>query len=168
MEIFETFGLEWQLVVAQIVNFIIIYFILKKYLYKPLLKMIKQRQDLAKESVEKSAESEKALEKAEAQEKVIIQKAQASSKQIIADAKDSAEEIVKEAELKAKKQTETMLAEAKVQIEQETAQAQAQLNAYVSKLSIALLKKSLGNVFTEKEQSEILQKAMKELQKRPN
>ena len=110
MEIFETFGLEWQLVVAQIINFIIIYFILKKYLYKPLLRMIAQRQDLAKESVEKSQESEKVLEKAEAQEKIIIQKAQTSSKQIITDAKETAEEIVKSAEIQAKKQSEATIA----------------------------------------------------------
>lgn len=168
MEIFETFGLEWQLVVAQIINFIIIYFILKKYLYKPLLRMIAQRQDLAKESVEKSQESEKVLEKAEAQEKIIIQKAQTSSKQIITDAKETAEEIVKSAEIQAKKQSEATIAEAKIQIQQETEIAQAKLNEYVSTLSIQLLKKSLSNVFTEKEQQEIIQRAVKELQKRPN
>jgi F0F1-type ATP synthase membrane subunit b/b' len=61
-----------------------------------------------------------------------------------------------------------MLQDAKVQIEQDTAAAQAQLNKYVAKLSVELLKKSLANVFTDKEQSEIIEKAVKEIQKRPN
>lgn len=168
MEIFETFGLDWYLAIAQIVNFVVIFFILKRFLYKPLFNLIKKREDLVKETVEKSQASEEALATAEKQEKEIIKKAQVAAKQMIADAKEQAVQIVKDAEVAAKKQTDTMVKEAKVQIEQETEQAQAQLNKYVSKLSIDLLKKSLSNVFTEKEQSEILERALKEMQKRPN
>ena len=61
-----------------------------------------------------------------------------------------------------------MLKDAKTQIELETSQAQEQLNTYVLKLSLDMLKKTLGNVFSEKEQSEIIEKAMKEMQKQPN
>ena len=168
MEIFKTFGLDWYLAIAQIVNFVIIFLILKRFLYKPLFNVLKKREDLVKETVEKAEESAKALENAEKQEKEILTKAQISATQIISDAKEQAVQIIKDAELATKKQTQTMLTEAKEQIEQETNQAQAQLNKYVAKLSIDLLKKSLTNVFTEKEQNEIIEKAVREIQKRPN
>ncbi len=168
MEIFKTFGLDWYLVAAQIVNFLVILYILKRFLYKPLFRVLKKREDLVKESVVKAEESTKALEKAQAAEKEILKKAQVAASQIINDAKEQSTEMIKQAEEKTKEQTEKMLKDAKVQIEQETIQAQNQLNKYVTQLSLQLLKKSLGNVFTEKEQSEIIDRAVKELQKRPN
>jgi F-type H+-transporting ATPase subunit b len=168
MEIFEIFGLNGLIIAAQVVNFLVILYIMKRFLYKPLFTVLEKRQQLAKEAVEKADESTKALEKAEAQEKDIVKKAQTTASQIIADAKEEAASINKKAEENAKKQTEKMIADAKSQIVQETAQAQAQLNNYVAKLSVDLLKKSLANVFTEKEQAEIVERAVKEMQKRPN
>ena len=168
MEIFKTFGLDPYLTLAQIVNFLVILYILKRFLYKPLFRILQKREELVKESVNKADESAKALEKAEQEEKEIIKKAQATAAQIVSDAKEQSSDILKKAEADTKKQTDKMLKDAKSQIEQETAEAQAQLNKYVTKLSIDLLKKSLGNVFTEKEQTEILDRAVKEMQKRPN
>lgn len=168
MEIFETFGLDWTLVLAQVVNFLIIYIILKKFLYKPLLKVIKKREDLVKESIDKADESRKALEKAEQEEKKIISAAQKTASEIVSDAKSQSEDIVKKAEDKAKKQTDKMLQDAKEQIELETVQAQAKLQKYVTQLSMGILKQSVNKVFSEKEQRDILERAMKELQKQPN
>jgi len=78
--------------------------------------------------------------------------------------KEEEKEIIK----KAKTTAEEMIKDAKEQIALDTVQAQTQLDKYVVKLSLELLKKSLGNVFTEKEQSEIIERAVKEMQKQPN
>ncbi|MBU2632677.1 F0F1 ATP synthase subunit B, partial [Patescibacteria group bacterium] len=49
MEIVKQFGLDPVLLVAQIVNFLILLFILKKLLYKPVLELLKKREDTIKE-----------------------------------------------------------------------------------------------------------------------
>lgn len=168
MEIFKTFGLNLPLVVAQVVNFLIILYILKRFLYKPLFNMLQKREKMIKESLAKADESKKVLQKAEIQEKEIIKKARENANQILKDAREQSIAIIKQAEEETKKQTDRMVHEAKLQIEQDMTHAQAQLNKYVSKLSVELLKKSLNNVFTDEEQSEIVEKAVKELNKRPN
>jgi len=168
MEIFQTFGINWVLVIGQIINFLIILYILKRYLYKPLFNVLKKRQELAKESVKNAENSEKALESAKEHEKEIIQKARQIADDIIKEAKERSDEIVKQADVLAKERTDKMLQDAKVQIDLETAQAQKKLNQYVLRLSLDMLKRTLNNVFTEKEQSEIIDKAMKEMQKLPN
>jgi len=168
MEIFQTFGINWVLVIGQIINFLIILYILKRYLYKPLFNVLKKRQELAKESVKNAENSEKALESAKEHEKEIIQKARQIADDIIKEAKERSDEIVKQADVLAKERTDKMLQDAKVQIDLETAQAQKELNQYVLRLSLDMLKRTLNNVFTEKEQSEIIDKAMKEMQKLPN
>ena len=57
MEIIKNFGVEPVLLVAQIINFLIILFILKKFLYKPVLDTLKKREDSIKEGLKQAEES---------------------------------------------------------------------------------------------------------------
>ncbi len=168
MEILKTFGLDWQLLAAQIVNFLIILYVLKRFLYPPLFKVFKKREELVKESIEKAQENEKILEKSKEQEKEILKKARVSANEIIKDANERSDEVVKKAEVEAKNKSDKMLIDAKEQIELEKMEAQKQLNKYVLQLSLDLLQKTLSNVFTEKEQSELVERAIKVMQKQPN
>lgn len=168
MELIEHFGIDPILIAAQIVNFLIIFYVLKRFLYKPLFKTFKKREALIKESIEKAEEARKALEQAQKEEKDVIRKAQVTAKQIIADAKEQSETLIKNAEEAAKKQSQQIIADAKETIERETKQAEQRLSQHVSKLAVDMLEKSLTNVFTEKEQSEIVSKAVKSLDKKVN
>ncbi|MBI3685123.1 hypothetical protein HY250_01845 [Candidatus Azambacteria bacterium] len=42
MELFQKFGIDWRLLVMQIINFAILLFILKRYLYKPVMDMLER------------------------------------------------------------------------------------------------------------------------------
>ena len=57
MEILENFGLNPMLLIAQIVNFLIVLFILKKFLYKPVLEMLKKRQTTIKDGLKQAEEA---------------------------------------------------------------------------------------------------------------
>ena len=168
MDILKTFGINPYLTIAQIVNFLILLYILKRYLYPPLFKVFKKREELVKESIEKAEENQKILEKTQEEEKEILKKAKATADEIIKDARERSEEIIKQSEETTKQQTDKMIKDAKSQIELETSEAQKELNKYVMKLSLELLQKTLSGVFTEKEQSEIVAKAIKVMQKQPN
>ncbi|HEX8932363.1 MAG TPA: F0F1 ATP synthase subunit B, partial [Patescibacteria group bacterium] len=165
MDVLQTFGVNWQLLIAQVINFLIVLYLLKRFLYKPVFNLLKKREQTIKEGLAKADESKKALAEAETKEKKIIKEAQDTAKKIVQDAKEQAIDVAKEIEERAKKQADRMLADAKVQIAIETKKAEQQLNQHISQLSIEILKKSLGNVFGEKEQAEIVTKAAKVLTK---
>src|SRR5437870_10658982 len=57
MEILKNFGFEPILFIAQIVNFVIIYLILKKFLYKPVLKLLKDRKQTIAGGLKQAEES---------------------------------------------------------------------------------------------------------------
>jgi len=168
MDILKTFGLNPYLLLGQIINFLIILYVLKRYLYPPLFKVFKKREELVKDSIKKAEENEKILEKTKNLEKEVIQKAKVTADEIIKEAREQASDIIKKAEDDTKQKTDKMLKDAQSQIALETSEAQKQLNKYVIDLSLDLLKKTLANVFDDKEQSEIVQKAMKEMQKQAN
>lgn len=167
MEALEHFGVDPILIAAQIINFLVILYILKRFLYKPLFATFKKREALAKESIEKAEQARIALEKAQQEEAKLIKKAKATADQMLKDAKEQAEAFIAEAQSAAQKQSVQIIADAKIQIARETKLAEQQLNKYVAELAVTLLEKSIDNVFTDKEQTTIVERAVKEL-KKPN
>jgi F-type H+-transporting ATPase subunit b len=165
MEIIKNFGLNPMLLFAQIVNFIIILFILKKFLYKPILEVLKKRQITIKEGLKQAEDARTKLEKVVIEEKNILRQAQLQSKKIIEDAKEESLEITKQINLDAKKQTEKLLFDAKEQITRESTEAEKRLAVNTSKLAVTLLKKSLTDFFSSKEQEEVLAQALKKIKK---
>ncbi len=56
-DLFEQLGINWKLFLSQTVNFFILLFVLKVFVYKPLLAIIKERSKKIKEGLEKAEEA---------------------------------------------------------------------------------------------------------------
>lgn len=168
MEIIKNFGFDPVLLGAQIVNFLIILYFLRRFLYKPVFDVIKKRETTIKEGLVKAEEAQKMLEKSLEEERKILKKAQSSATKIIEDAKNQAIEMAKQTEEETKKQTEKLIKEAKNEITQETKHAEQQLSSHVSTLAVEILQKTMQELFSDKEQEEIMMKAIKKLKQKPN
>jgi len=165
MEIFKEFGFDPVMLGAQIVNFLIIFYILKRFLYKPVLEVLKKRKDDIEKGVKDAEEGRLTLEKALEEEKKILRKAQEQTKKIIDDASNQAILIANDIEQNSRKQAEKILTDAKTQIVQETKEAEKRLSQDISKLSIEFLNTSLKEIFGEKEEKLIIEKTLKRLKK---
>jgi F-type H+-transporting ATPase subunit b len=165
MEIIKNFGLDPVLLGAQVVNFLIILFLLKKFAYKPILAILKKRQVTIKDGLKQAEEARIKLEKVVIEEKNILRQAQLQSKKIIEDAKQESIEITKQMNEDAKKQTEKMLTDAKEQILRESTEAEKRLAINTSKTAVAILEKALKEFFTTKEQGQIITKTLKKISK---
>jgi F-type H+-transporting ATPase subunit b len=105
----ESLGIDLRLMIAQIINFAVLLFILNKVLYKPLTKLLNERSKKIDESLKNSEKIEERLINLEKKEKDILQKAHLKAKserialidlanlekeKIISDAKDASEKEV--------------------------------------------------------------------------
>lgn len=165
MEIVKNFGLNPVLLVAQIVNFLLVLFLLKKFLYKPVIDVLKKRQTTIKEGLEQAESARVKLEKVVIEEKNILRQAQLQSKSILEDAKKESEEIVRKMSENAKKQTEKMLKDAQEQIARDAAETEKRLAVSTSRLAVAFLEKTLANFFSSDEQKEVINQALKKIKK---
>ena len=165
MEIIKNFGVNPILLAAQIVNFLIIFFILKKFLYKPVLELLKKRQEMIKEGIEQAEESRIKLEKVVVEEKNILRTAQLQAKKLIEDAREESAELTLRMAENAKKQTEKILQDAKEQIARESLETEKRLAVSTSKLAVSFLEKALGEFFSAKEQEEVVSNALKKIKK---
>jgi len=165
MEIVKNFGVNPILLAAQIINFLIVFFVLKKFLYKPILELLNKRQTTIKEGLKQAEEARIRLEKVVIEEKNILKNAQLHAKKIIEDSKEEAIEITKQINDNTKKQTEKMLNQAKDQIIRESLEAEKRLAVNTSKLAVSFLQKALSDFFSSKEQKEVVSNALKKIKK---
>lgn len=166
MEIVKNFGLDPVLLGAQIVNFLIILFLLKRLLYKPMLKILKERQEVVKDGIKKTEEARLLLEKTQEEERKILKDAQSQASKILTDAQKQVETVLRNGEESAKKQTERLLKDARDQILIEAKETEDRLTENISKISVDYLKRALSELFTEKDQKSVLDRALKQLKQK--
>lgn len=163
MEILKDFGVNFPLLVAQIVNFLIVFFILKKILYKPFLTILKKREENLKEGLKQAEEGRKILEEATKKEREMLKKAQDTSEKLVKNARDQAAEAAEKIEESAKKQSDKILADARKKIEQEVQESEEKLTREIGIVAVAILEKTLTQVLDRREKSEIIKQVSSRL-----
>jgi F-type H+-transporting ATPase subunit b len=120
-DLIHKLGIEWKLLLAQIVNFVILFLVLKKFLYRPLINLMNRRREKIIDGLEKARRGEEEFAKiAELKERELA-KIQKEAEGLIQKAKEigdkKQQEILKEAEEKTKKIVEE--ARGRIEIEKE-------------------------------------------------
>lgn len=163
MEILNQFGINPLLLLAQVVNFFLLLFILKKFLYKPILKVLEERKKKIEESLKNAEEIEKRLlEIGQLQEKE-IQKATKIGQQIIKDALDSANQIYEETKVNAEKLSDKLVKQTKLQLQQQEQQLEDSIRAHVADLVFSIVQKVTGKVLTKQDKIKIAEESIKNL-----
>jgi F-type H+-transporting ATPase subunit b len=109
----ESLGLDWKLLLAQMVNFGLLFVVLKKVLYKPLMKAIDDRNKKIEDSITNSKKIEERLKKVEEESEKVLEKAREKAKdeksELIAAANREKEIIIDTAKQSAKREMEKSL-----------------------------------------------------------
>lgn len=96
--ILQSIGFDWQVALANLVNFLIIVWIIKRFAWKPIQAKLGERQSLIIKGLEDAQNAEKNLRDAEAQSSILIKKAHDESSVILASAHDDRKNIIAVAE----------------------------------------------------------------------
>jgi F-type H+-transporting ATPase subunit b len=140
----EALGINLNFLIAQIVNFLLLMFILRMVLYRPMLNMLETRREKIRESLS-------AAEKARAE----AANRSRENEEIIAQARRQAQDIIRQAEERARQREQQIVAEAganveamkvkaQQEVEYERQQAMAGLRGEVAQLSLAIARKTIG------------------------
>lgn len=168
MEVLHTFGFNIQLFLAQVVNFLILAFIFKRFLYKPILAIIKKRRDEIAKGLADAEAAKVALESAQEQHEKIISKANIEAKKIISETKDSAEAIREEILTKSRLEAEKIIQNATAQAELEIARVERESEKIAVALAASLLEKTLGETLDPQTREKIVQKSITKIKNYEN
>lgn len=104
-QLFAAFGIDWKLLIAQAVNFGVLFGVLAWLLYKPVMKTLDERRVKVAQGVHDAEAAAKKLESAEGEAKEVVKQAAHEAEGIVASAREAATtekvRIVKEAEARA-------------------------------------------------------------------
>jgi len=149
MEFLSDFGVEPILLLAQIINFVILLFILQRFLYKPLLKVLEERKKKIETSMRQSDEIQKKFDEVGEKQQEILDKAKSESSSIIENAKKEAKALSDQIQTGASLQAEETMKRTKEALELErekmVAEARKQLGVVVATAAEKIIEKSLSN-----------------------
>jgi F-type H+-transporting ATPase subunit b len=103
--LFSAFGIDWHLLIAQAVNFAVLFVVLTYLLYKPVLKVLSERRAKVAQGVHDAEAAAELLANADSQAAEKVQVAEPEAQTIVASARDEAgtekARLLKEAEERA-------------------------------------------------------------------
>jgi F-type H+-transporting ATPase subunit b len=152
--------LDPGLYVWTILTFLLLFFLLTKFAWKPLLKALSEREEKIRSSLEKADEAQQKLERLSAEGEEIIGKARAEAQSIVSDGKVAAERVRDEIETKAKEKANTIVARAEKQITAEKEQAISDIRGEVAALSIQVAEKLIRKNLSKKENMALIKESL--------
>lgn len=164
MEILNLFGLETKLFVAQIVNFVILFFILKILLYKPISQMLEERSKKIKQGLDDAENAKQTLLNADNEKITILKGAKVNADKILENTKISAESLKQITTEDAKKQATDIIDNAKRLAKDEFDKSSRQVGEISVDLSKKIVSKILSEIFTEEEKNAVLSKAVDKIE----
>lgn len=163
MEAIEQFGIQPLLLVAQIVNFLILLFLLHKFMYKPLLSVMQKRRERIEEGLRNAEEVEKRLQEIAIEREDRLKKASEEAKEIIHDASKSATELIAEARHKATEDIKVMIKKHQEQMQREKDQLYKEIRKEIAGLMVVGLQKVAKKTLNEQDKKVLLKESIEGL-----
>jgi F-type H+-transporting ATPase subunit b len=104
--------IDWKILVGQIINFAILFFVLKALVYKPFLNLLKTRREKIAEGINKSIEAEKELSKIGEMKTDLERINEEEKKKILIKAEEEAKKRLEAVNKKAEDERSAILAKA--------------------------------------------------------
>jgi F-type H+-transporting ATPase subunit b len=154
------FGLFFWMTVV----FLVVLFILWKYGFPVIVKMVDERKAFIDESLKKAHEANERLANIQKEGESILQEAREQQAQILREAAATRDAIVEKAQDKARSEGARLLDEAKAAIEQEKKAAIADIRQQVAALSVEIAEKVLKqNLKDDKSQMDLIDRMLDEV-----
>lgn len=162
-DIAQQFGVTWQLLISQIILFVIVALALKKFAYGPLQDILEKRRQRIAESLANADKIKAELANAQAKSQEIITQAGQAAQKIIEEARAAAAKVAEVETQKAVAAAQDIVAKAKQANEAELARMKAELRREVGRLVVETTAKVTGKILTMEDQQRLADETNKQL-----
>jgi F-type H+-transporting ATPase subunit b len=156
----QTFGLNGPFFIAQVINFFLVIFILKKFAFRPIQVMLEQRRGRIAEGEEKLKQIEKQLAESEQTTAAAIAKANEDALRLINEAKAGALAFTEQKAQEAIAQAQQILTKAEAAAKADRDRLSAELKREFGRLVAATTAQVTGKVLTANDQQRINEDAL--------
>lgn len=162
MDLLGKLGIDWRLLIAQIINFVVLMTALSFLLYKPILKVLEKRRRTIAESLENAERIKNDLNRTALETSKMINEATGEAHRIVTEARREAETLRAAALVKAQEDAAFIVSEGKAQLTAEREAILHEVRAASADLIIAATSKVIGEKLSTKSDYELIGRAIKE------
>ena len=141
--------------------FLVVFFVLWKWGFPSIIKMVNERKEYIDESLAKAEEANLRLANIQKQGEELLMEAREKQAQILREASETRDTIVGQAQEKAHEESARILSEAKAEIESQKQAAIRDIRAQVAELSVQIAEKILQKeLSTSAEQTQLIDRLL--------
>jgi F-type H+-transporting ATPase subunit b len=159
----ETFGWNFWLFLSQVISFVIVALLLRRFAYKPILAVLEQRRRTIEEGQLNAEKIKKELAEAEKRYQEIVAKANADGQKMIDEARESAAHLSERKQQEAITAAEQIIAKAREAAEIEHQRTMESVKRELGRLVVDTTAKVTGKVLTQEDQRRLQEEAAREV-----
>ena len=159
----RTFGLDWPHFIAQVISFSIVAFLLHRFAYKPILKVLEERRQRIAEGLANAEKIKAELARTEASRQEVLAQANTQAQKLIEEARQAAARVQEVETQKAIAAAKDIVEKARQATEAEHARMLTDLRREVGRLVVQTTGRVVGKTLTPDDQQRLANEATREL-----
>ncbi len=159
-QIQTTFHIEWPFFISQVICFLIVAALLKKFAFAPVQKMLEQRRERIAEGEEKLRQIQQQLADSDKRTAEAIAKANEDAKRMINEARESAAALSEQKAQEAITQAQQVLSKAEAAAKAEREQMATELRREFGRLLASTAAQVTGKVLTDEDRRRLNDEAL--------
>jgi F-type H+-transporting ATPase subunit b len=136
----------WQLVL-----FIALVLLLRKFAWKPILDAVEKREEGIKNALDSAEKAKLEMENLQADNQKLLKEARAEREEMLKEARDIKNKMIEDAKAEANESASKLIAQAQASIESEKKAAIAELKSQVANLSVEIAEKVVRTELSNKD-----------------
>jgi F-type H+-transporting ATPase subunit b len=158
----EKLGIDGSVLLAQVINFGILFGLLYLVAYKPIMRMLDERSRRIKESMEQTEFIKQQAERAEEEAEKRIEAAGREGQELVNRAARTGEETRRQAKEQARQDAEALIARARIEIGRERGEAIDELRKEFADLTIMAAERVIERSLDKKAHRQLIDKVLEE------
>jgi F-type H+-transporting ATPase subunit b len=150
----DALGIEWPLLISQLINFLILIILMRMFLYKPVLNMLNVRKERIAQSMRDAERVSAAAREAEGEKATVLDQARREAQEIRAQATRDAEKIAQDVRSRAETEATEIRMKAQADAAKQADLALADANKQIADLAIMATERLLGRELEKKSEQQ--------------
>ena len=159
----EQFGLYWPNLIAQIILFFIVYLILSRFAFKPIMAMLEERRRRIEEGQANAEKIKEQLAEAQAKYEETLARANAEAQRLIDEVKASSEKLAEDRRKEALSEAEQIIRRTHDSLSLEREQTMTELKKEVGRLVVEATEKVTGKILTPQDHQKINEETVRQV-----
>ncbi len=159
---FASLGVNLPLLVAFVINFIVLFVLLRLFLYKPVMKMLDERAKRTKDAMELAEATKKEFEQAKVEVQKQIEKGRQEAQAILTQAMQVGERLKEDSRQEAQKQAQAIVYRTRAELEAERDKIVGDLRREFVDISISAAEKVIKETLDKEKHRKLIEETLRE------